>query len=191
MDRPMRVSEHGRGILFATILVAALSCFVMSARQSIAGQPDDTGIQPVPDTSNATGVLPAWMQASSYRYDPTNKPDPFIPFIRKEEPQKLRPLETVPPRQLGPLEKIDVTQLQVIGILWYPQGDKEALGMVQLPDGKGFVLEKGMYLGRRNGIVDNITPEAIIVKERGLDIFGKEKTQDVRIRLHSEKREVE
>ena len=185
MDHMMRVPEHGRALFFTVVMLAMICGLVLPTAQGIAGQADAGGTQP--DIHNATGPLPQWMRVSSYRYNPANKPDPFIPFIRKEEPIELRPLETAPARQLGPLEKVDVTQLQAIGILWYPRGDKESLGMVQLPDGKGFVLKKGMRIGRRNGIVDNITPEAIIVRERGLDILGKEKTRDVRIRLHSEK----
>lgn len=181
----MRVPEHEKGICSIVMMLAVVWCLAVPAVQSIAGQKEESGA--LPEVQNATGPLPEWMQVSSYRYDPTNKPDPFIPFIRKEEPMELRPLETTPPRQLGPLEKVDVTQLQAIGILWYPEGDRESLGMVQLPDGKGFVLRKGMRIGRRNGIVDTITPEAIIVREKGLDILGKEKTRDVRIRLHSEK----
>ncbi len=140
------------------------------------------------DTANATAEIPEWMQPASYRYDPKDKPDPFVSFIRKEEAQALRPLETKPDRPLTPLEKIDATQLKAIGILWYPGKENTSLAMVQLPDGKGFVLKKGMRVGRRNGVVDAITPEAIVVKERGLDMFGKEQTRDVLIKLHSKKK---
>ncbi len=124
------------------------------------------------------------MQPSPYRYDPEAGSDPFVPFIRKEEPVMLQSEEAQPTRPLTPLEKIDVTQLRAVGILWYPEGEKQSMAMVQLPDGKGFVLHKGMHVGRRNGIVDEITPEAIIVREEGRDILGKQTSRDVLITLH-------
>ncbi|WP_462323854.1 pilus assembly protein PilP [Desulfoplanes sp.] len=130
---------------------------------------------------------PDWMLPPSYRYDPSSTSDPFVPFIRKEEPITLKPEKREPGQPLTPLQKIEVTQLKAIGILWYPEGTKETLAMVQLPDGKGFVLHKGMRIGRHNGIVDEITPEAIIVKERGVDILGRKKTRDVLIKLHTQK----
>ncbi|GAU09675.1 hypothetical protein DPF_2406 [Desulfoplanes formicivorans] len=136
------------------------------------------------EAPSLSGEMPAWMQPSSYRYDPLVTTDPFVPFIRKEEPPALQAEEVPLSRPLTPLEKIDVTQLTAVGIVWYPAGNKQSMAMVQLPDGKGFVLRKGMRVGRHNGVVDTITPEAIIVREQGRDIFGKQITRDVLIKLH-------
>ena len=127
---------------------------------------------------------PQWMEPSSYRYDPATRSDPFVPFIRKEEPVIFQSDEAQPNRALTPLEKVEVTQLRAIGILWYPQGEKQTMAMVQLPDGKGFVLHTGMRVGRHNGVVEEITPEAIIVREKGRDILGKPTSRDVLIKLH-------
>ena len=173
--------------LFAAVNTGAVIFVLLCAVPGFAAQKDAPSDGSVP--VNATGEKPEWMKIPSYRYDSANKPDPFIPFISKEEVQTLRPLETKPDRPLSPLEKIDATQLKAIGILWYAADEnKESLAMVQLPDGKGFVLKKGMRVGRKNGVVDIITPEAIVVKERGLDMLGKEQTRDVLIKLHSKKR---
>jgi type IV pilus assembly protein PilP len=140
---------------------------------------------PAPDEARADSLQrPPWMEPSSYRYDPSNRSDPFVPFIRKEEPAAFQSEETQPTRSLTPLEKIEVTQLRAIGILWYPEGEKQTMAMVQLPDGKGFVLHKGMRVGRNNGIVEEITPEAIVVREQGRDILGKPISRDVLIKLH-------
>jgi type IV pilus assembly protein PilP len=132
-----------------------------------------------------SGQMPAWMQPSPYRYDPLIATDPFVPFIRKEEPPALQAEDAPPSRPRTPQEKIDVTQLTAVGIVWYPQGSKQqSMAMVQLPDGKGFIVHKGMRVGRHNGIVEAITPEAIIVREQGRDILGKRTSREVLIKLH-------
>jgi type IV pilus assembly protein PilP len=150
---------------------------------SVIARADAQTLAPVEDRA-ASSDRPQWMEPSSYRYDPATRSDPFVPFIRKEEPVTFQNEEAQSNRPLTPLEKIEVTQLRVIGILWYPEGQKQTMAMVQLPDGKGFVLHKGMRVGRHNGIVDEITPEAIIVREQGRDILGKPTSRDVLIKLH-------
>ncbi|WP_456324324.1 pilus assembly protein PilP [Desulfonauticus submarinus] len=129
--------------------------------------------------------LPKWLKPSDYRYTTKGKPDPFVPFINKV-------VSTSKKRKragLTPLEKIDVTQLRVVGILWDPEQPDRARAMVELPDGKGFILKPGIIVGRNDGKVVKITPDNVIVDEEVVDIFGELKKKQVVLKLHPKKGE--
>ena len=45
--------------------------------------------------------------------------------------------------------------------------------MVSAPDGKSYILKKGVMVGRNEGVVVEITPEAVQVEERYYDFSGE------------------
>ncbi len=123
------------------------------------------------------------MQPSSFRYDPTSRIDPFVPCVRTEDvPSKEAS------RPLTPLEGIDITQLKVVGILWHSPKDTSAIAMIELPDGKGCIVRKGMRIGLRHGIVEAITPSALLVREAVRNNQGKKVFKKIRIFLHEQER---
>ena len=71
---------------------------------------------------------------------------------------------------LTPLEKLDLSQLKLVGIIFSARGNK---AMVEDATGKGFVLNEGTYVGRNSGKVTKILREKVIIEEEIEDIHGK------------------
>jgi len=97
-------------------------------------------------------------------YDPKGGIDPFVPFIKKAEPTKGP--APPPDRHRGPLEKVDIDQLQLVGIIRAPSGN---LALVQQASGKGYIIQKGTPIGIQDGHVAEILANQVVVKEKGVD----------------------
>lgn len=113
-------------------------------------------------------------------YSPGDRVDPFEPLFReepeappaattekKDEPEK-------PARRLTPLERLDLSQLKLVGIIRAPSGDR---ALVEEASGKGYIITRGTYIGIHSGQVVEIQENAVVVEEKHEDVFG-----DVNIR---------
>jgi len=129
--------------------------------------------------------FPLWLKPSSYRYDPVGKVDPFVPFINLQVLASRKKKH----KSNALLSNFEVTQLRVVGILWNPKNPEQARAMIELPDGKGFILKLGMVIGRGEGKVIKITPDSVVVEEEILDIFGKVNKKQIVLKLHPKKGE--
>ncbi|MDQ7032058.1 MAG: pilus assembly protein PilP [Desulfonauticus sp.] len=136
--------------------------------------------EPVLQSTN----LPDWLKPPVYHYDPKGKVDPFVPFVDRVN----RAFNRSQKRHLTPLERIDVTQLRLEGILW-SSDPHLTRAVVELPDGKCFILKQGTVVGQNDGRVIKITPDKVIVKEKVMDIFGNLKNREVILKLHSKQGE--
>jgi type IV pilus assembly protein PilP len=133
--------------------------------------------------------IPEWIRPPDYKYSPIGKPDPFVSFIQvqKQERSISRPKKSK--RILTPLEKVEATQLKLVGIIWYADRPEAALAMVELPDGKGFILKKGALVGRSGGHVVKISPDQVLIQEEVVNIFGKLEKRNIALKLHPSKEE--
>ena len=128
-------------------------------------------------------------EAETYRYDPTGKPDPFMPFIKqapKTQPAK-RVIEkgkngeaVMKPVFLPPLQRVDIELFRLVGI---GEGGGNRIAMVEGADGKFFVLQRGSRIGLNEGKVTQILPDQIIIVEKIKDAFGKSESNRVILRL--------
>jgi len=107
---------------------------------------------------------------SHYTYDPTGKPDPFKPLVFRPEIA----------HHLTPLQRFEVTQLTLVGILW---NDKIAKAVVQDPSGKGYILTKGTLVGTKGGYVKEILKNKVIIEERAKDLMGQVKVTEFELAL--------
>lgn len=129
--------------------------------------------------------LPDWLRTpDGYAFQPGGKPDPFRPFVRPAPPEEETFRPQIPTRALTPLERVEATQLRVVGIVWNADRPEQALAMVEMPDGKGYVLRPGVGVGRYGGKVLRITANEVIIEEQGLDIAGREQIREVILKLH-------
>lgn len=98
--------------------------------------------------------------------------DPFKFFSelleKKEEVQKLVQREVK-------LKEYDVSELKLVGIIT-KIGDPRA--MLVVPDGSGFVLKRGDYVGRADFVQRGKTGEAIQVNWRVARIHGSGKEEE-------------
>ena len=101
-------------------------------------------------------------------YNPKGRIDPFesifaLEIKRVEAGQQIRERK----RPLTPLEKVDLSQLKLVGIIVSPSGNK---ALVEDPSGKGFIIKKGTYVGTNFGKVVKIQKDKVIVKEEIEDL---------------------
>ena len=174
---------HRLEILLCSALVFLLTGGGIPVTAIAASEPASAG------GANATVSLdevPVWIHPSPYIYESSGKQDPFMPFIRKVAEERLAPSPEKPVRARTPLEQVEVTELRLEGILWSAADPEAALAMVALPDGKGFILRKGMTVGSRQGVIIEIAHDKVTVEERYVTLFGEEKDRLVSLKLYSE-----
>ena len=159
-----------------TFFYALVFCFMLTACDDA---PTPQQIQPS-NKKAAKSVKPDSdvidePQEIVYVYDPTDTRDPFeSPFSIVIE---IQIEDSVP---LTPLQKIDLDQLRLIGLII---GKGAPRAMVIAPDGKSFILKNGVKIGRNNGVVAEITTEAVLVEEQYLDFVGGTKKRIQKIKL--------
>jgi len=89
--------------------------------------------------------------------------DPFVPLSRIRRPVS----ESVEPET--PLQSFDLSQFRLIGVI---VGKGASKAMVVAPDGKSYVLAKGVKIGKNNGVVMEINSDAVRVMEKYYDFSG-------------------
>jgi Tfp pilus assembly protein PilP len=110
-----------------------------------------------------------------YTYNPVGKRDPFKPFIA------LGPKKPGPPKTpLTPLQRYDVSELKLVGILKGPKGYQ---ALVEDAGGKGFIIGKGTLIGRGDGRVKEIHENRVVIEETYKDIFGQIKRREISMPL--------
>ncbi len=110
--------------------------------------------------------------SDSYSYKVEGKIDPFASifingssvFADQNDGKKKR---LIP---LTPIEKIDLSQLKLVGIISAPSGNK---ALVEDASGKGFVIKKGARIGINSGRVIKILKNIVVVEEEAESISGK------------------
>jgi type IV pilus assembly protein PilP len=89
--------------------------------------------------------------------------DPFVPLTRIRRPV----VEAAEPET--PLQSFDLNQFKLIGVI---VGMGASKAMVVAPDGKSYVLAKGVKIGKNNGVVIEINSDAVRVEEKYYDFSG-------------------
>lgn len=130
-----------------------------------------------PHKDTPTPTTPAQEVERDYIYDPTGKRDPFQPFIATQTPVKPSG-EEVPST---PLQKYDLSQLKLVAILVGKSGGR---AMVEDSEGKGYILEKGVYVGSNFGKVKTVLKDRVIIEERYKDYTGKVRAKEIVLQLH-------
>lgn len=113
---------------------------------------------------------------ADFTYDPVGKPDPFTPLVTAIPSSKQLPqAAALPESELTPLQKCDLSELKLVAIIL--QSNVEPAAMVEDKAGYGYVIKKGMHIGKNNGIIREITANDVIVDEKTVDAAGTEKTE--------------
>lgn len=133
---------------------------------------DDTDRKPV-----TLAALKIKLPVTTVLYNPEGKIDPFAPLF-KEKPAAVQSAKTVKKGKgkicisLTPLQKIDLSQLKLVGIIRAQSGNK---AMVEEASGKGYVIKKGTYIGINCGTVGKILKDRVIVDEPLLPVSEVDK----------------
>lgn len=87
-----------------------------------------------------------------FNYKLENRPDPFYPFISKEQAQTEEPdVIAGPEGPLVDLQRFEPGQLKLVAVMNTPQGK---IAMVEDGNGKGYIVQKGMKIGAHGQIVE-------------------------------------
>ena len=113
-------------------------------------------------------------------YSPAGKINPFVPLFREKPTVDLMKAKRKKRTPRTPLEKIDISQLKLVGIVLASSGNR---ALVEESSGKGYVIKKGTYMGTNSGKVVKIEQDKVIVAEEYEDIRGNVKLQNKEIKL--------
>ncbi len=109
-----------------------------------------------------------------YRYEPEGKPDPFESFVRVK-------LSAGSDDISSPLERFDLSQLIVTGIIW---ATRNARALIEDPSGKGYIVGVGTAIGKNRGKVIKIEDNRVLVKETYIDFHDIATTKEVELLLY-------
>ncbi|MGK2905941.1 MAG: pilus assembly protein PilP [Desulfuromonadales bacterium] len=102
-------------------------------------------------------------EVADFLYVTEGRRDPFVPL------SKIRSPFAVTTEPLTPLQTYDLTQFRLVGVI---VGKGAPKAMVVAPDGKSYVLAKGVKIGKNNGVVTKISGSVILVQEKYYDFSG-------------------
>ena len=135
--------------------------------QAVAKPPAKTVPAPVVEETQEEQVEPQFV------YRAEGRRDPFLPLVAIK-----RPVGPAVDEPLTPLQQYEIEKYRLIGVI---VGMGEPRAMVVAPDGKSYILKKGIKIGKNNGVVLSITRETIQVEEKYYDFSGSVRTniQDI------------
>ncbi len=121
------------------------------------------------------------LSATEFTYSPIGKRDPFQSLLNRERETKKKTTRV----KLTPIQKFDLVQFRLQAVL-IGKGTPKA--MISAPDGKTYIVSPGIKIGKRSGVVTDITQAGIHVQEIDYDNFtGAEKKENELIRMPEQK----
>lgn len=136
------------------------------AQKTVETSPQDSG-----SASAGTGR----MSDTAGIYRPAGKVDPFLPLFEEKpaapdesaDAEKKKKKRRMP---LTPLERVDLSQLKLVGIIQAPNENK---ALVEEASGKGYIIKKGTFIGIHAGRVLEIQKDRVIVEEEVENVLGQ------------------
>jgi len=123
-----------------------------------------------------TATAEALAPAPNYVYVTENRRDPFQPFLlikRSVDTEADLSAQT-------PLQQYETLQYKLSAII---VGYNQPMVMVIAPNGKSYVVRKGMKIGKNDGTVVQIHKEGFIVEEKYRDLSDEVRTNILEIKL--------
>ena len=130
-----------------------------------------------PPLKDEEGVEKKQSATATSAYDPEGKRDPFVSFSSKGEEL---PSEDQSP--LLPLQRYDLGELKMVGVIW---GNKGPKALVEDAGGIGYTIGVGERIGRSGGVVIRITEAEIIIKEEFPGVGGRKVARESSLQLTS------
>jgi Tfp pilus assembly protein PilP len=119
---------------------------------------------------------------SEYENNFDSLKNPFLPLFSDASaaPKEKKHKKERNPKELTPLEKVDLSQLKLVATLRAASGNK---ALVEDSTGKGYVVKEGTYIGINSGNIIEITNKSIVVEEEIETLTGDVKIQKREIKL--------
>lgn len=158
----------GNRVLPAWIAAAALAAAVAAGCSREAAPPQPVVRKPAPKAEAAAPAQKAAEQKkpeSVALYDSRGKRDPFVSFVREAPELRAKDLSALPP-----LQRYELGELKVVGILWTKKGPR---ALLEDAEGKGYSVTAGTRVGRSGGVVSRITEKEVFVREEYVGARGE------------------
>ena len=141
-----------------------------------------------PQATVAQVQKPVQQQQSSVRTDNVNisaldftkKKDPFKPLVAATAPSAGKRGAGPVNLHALPIQAIDAGKFKVSGIV---AGINENKALVVDPNGRGYVVKRGMLIGSNNGRITNISNNAVEILEQYSDEDGHTKKRVIKLTL--------
>jgi Tfp pilus assembly protein PilP len=116
-------------------------------------------------------------------YDPKDRFDPFEPLFKAQQADTIAVSKSLREKRVPqtPLERVALSQLKVTAIIRSATGGNRAL--VEDAGGKGYVVQRGTYIGLNAGRVIDIDKSRIVVEEEIENIMGELTIQNAELKL--------
>lgn len=121
-------------------------------------------------------VTTAEVQPSKYIFVTENRRDPFQPYILIRRPVDA----DADLSAQTPLQQYETMQYKLSAVI---VGYNQPMVMVIAPDGKSYVVRKGMKIGKSGGTVIQINKEGFLVEEKYRDLSDVIRTNILEIKL--------
>lgn len=158
--------------MMAIVMIGGLCCLAGCSETPpdsvvVVTPPVKQAVQAAPANPDKIEVPPAdaSQDAPAFVYDPAGRRDPFesLVVLKKTPGAALDMPKT-------PLQGYELGQLRLIGVII---GKGQPRAMVVAPDGKSYILTKGIRVGKNEGVVKDITSEAVKIEEQYFEFTGE------------------
>ncbi len=162
-------------------LVFPLSSFAKKTSPDVVAVNDNGGVTEEEYSQNVKELM-HFLEGrnDNYSYKREGRSDPFMPFLRDRVVDQE--IDAISSGELVGMQKFEPGQLLLVGIVQTVGGP---IAMVQDSTGKGYVISPGIKLGR-SGVVDEITTNMILIKQRYLMTSGATRHRIVKMMLKHE-----
>ncbi|MFP4428029.1 MAG: pilus assembly protein PilP [Desulfovermiculus sp.] len=149
----------------------------------LGGELPGTGLLAQAETNRTSpdANQPSWLTPPSFSYSAKDKVDPFASFLRSQAEKKKE--ERDKERSLSPLQQVEASQLKLVGTMLPHKGESMLMALVELPNGKGYVLRPGTLIGQNQGTVTLITEGQVTIEERRTTPLGQDVLHTVVLEL--------
>lgn len=97
--------------------------------------------------------------AVEWTYQPVGKRDPFRSYFDNYDSAPLIPTANV---DCGILCQYELDQLRVVAVV---SGVASPLAMIEDPEGRGHMVRRGNFVGKRNGKISEIRRDRVVITE--------------------------
>lgn len=166
-----------------TVLAAALlTSGCDKGEEKTVTAPANTAVQqPVKPVLKPVSAPLRITPAPVNQFDFSTKKDPFKPFvIVKPETAPTKESLARSARAALPIHSFDISQFKLIGIVI---GGRESFAQVTDPNGKGYILKKGMAIGKNDGKVVAISSSGVEILEQFKDDNGRVRKENIKLTL--------
>jgi type IV pilus assembly protein PilP len=140
--------------------LGALAALVSACGGGPAAAPDAAPAPAAKPAAKAEQAKADEAPPAEYAYSAVGKRDPFRSFF--EDYATASEANAGVAERCGPLCRWDLEQLKLVAVV---SGTTTPLAMVEDPEGRGYFVRRGSYIGKRSGKVSDIRRDVVVVTE--------------------------